>query len=89
MMQLAFAERFLEDMRAVALASKQEEILDAISLLPTVPEMGSRRIPTSIREEFGYDVRKLVVSPFLVIYELMEEEGLIFVHGLVHERRAR
>ncbi len=89
MMELAFSNRFFDDMEAVELESKQDEIMDAIELLPTVPEMGSRRIPASIEQEFGSSVRKLVVRPFLVIYEIMEDEGLLFVHGLVHQRQAR
>ena len=89
MMQLAFASRFFDDMDSVRLESKQDEIMDAVALLPTIPEMGSRRVPDSILDEFGDNVRKLVVSPFLVVYEIMEQESFIFVHGLIHERQAR
>ena len=89
MTPLAFSDRFFDDMEDVELESKQDEIMDAIDLLSTVPEMGSRRLPISIEREFGEGVRKLVVRPFLVVYELMEEEGLVFVHGLVHQRRAQ
>lgn len=89
MMELAFSSRFFDDLETVELESKQDEIVDAIGLLPTVPEMGSRRIPTSIEQEFGPSVRKLVVKPFLVVYEIMEDEGLLYIHGLVHQRRAR
>ena len=89
MTQLAFAERFFDDMEPVELESKQDEIMHVIGLLPTVPEMGSRRVPASIVEEFGEGIRKLVVRPFLVVYEVIEDEDLIFVHGLIHERQAR
>ena len=89
MMELAFSESFFDDMEAVELESKQGEILDAIGLLPTVPEMGSRRVPESIEREFGASVRKLVVSPFLVVYEVMEDGAVLYVHGLVHQRQAK
>ena len=89
MMELVFSDRFFDDLEAVELESKQDEILDAIELLPTVPEMGSRRIPASIEQEFGSSVRKLIARPFLVVYEIMEDEGLLLVHGLVHHRQVR
>ena len=89
MTELAFSERFFDDMEGVELESKQDEIMDAIGLLPTVPEMGSRRVPESIEREFGTSVRKLVVSPFLVVYEIMEDGALLYVHALVHQRQAK
>lgn len=95
-MRVAYTERFLGDLRRVELASKQDEILDAIELLPFVPEMGSTRLPESIVDEYGPQVRKLVVKPLIVLYELREyagggladDDGLIVVNGLVHSRRA-
>lgn len=89
MMELAFSGRFFDDMEAVELESKQDEIMDAIGLLPSVPKMGSRRVPTSIAQEFGPGIRKLVVKPFLVVYEVIEDDGLLYVHGLVHQRQAK
>lgn len=87
MKEVSFADRFFDDMETVELESKQDEIMDAIEALPFVPEMGSRRLPESIAEEFGPHVRKLVVKPFLVVYE--DGEDGIRVHGLVHQRQAR
>ena len=40
-------------------------------------------------QEFGTCVRKLVVKPFLVVYEVMEECDLVHVHGIVYQRQAR
>lgn len=88
MMQILFAERFFEDMDLVELPSKQDEILNTISLLSSVPEMGSRRVPASIIDEFGPQVRKLVVKPFLVVYEIDSENQALRIHGLVHQRQA-
>lgn len=89
MMGFAFSSRFFDDLETVELELKQDEIVDAIGLLPTVPEMGSRRIPASIGQELSPNIRKLAAKPFLVVYETMEDEGLLYVHGLVHQRRAR
>ena len=63
--------------------------MDAIEPLPLVPEMGSRRIPSSIEQEFDPCVCKRAVKPFLVVYEVMEDEGLLYVHGLARQWQAR
>lgn len=87
MKEISFAARFFDDLETVELESKQDEIMGAIEKLPFVPEMGSRRVSDSILEEFGPRVRKLVVKPFLVVYE--DGEDGIRVHGIVHQRQAR
>lgn len=74
-MRIAYTARFIADIQRVERSSKRDEILDAIELLPFVPEMGSTRLPESIVEEFGPQVRKLVVKPFIVLYELREDAG--------------
>ena len=88
MTRLLFDLVFFDDLQIVEQASKQDEILDTIELLLTIPEMGSRRLPASIVEEFGPEVRKLVVRPFIVVYELMEDGAVIYIHGLLHGRQA-
>lgn len=88
MTRILYTERFLQDMEQVDLPSKQSEIYDAIDMLPTLPVLGSRRLPRSIMVEFGDTVRKLVVAPFLVIYEYQEDEDAILIYGLVHQRGA-
>lgn len=86
---VAFAERFFDDILKIESPKKQDEVMDSIALLATVPEMGSRRLPKSIVGEFGDSVRKLVVSPFLVVYEVDPDALQIRVLRLVHQRLAR
>lgn len=88
MSALVFDPAFFDGLEQVELASKQDEILDTVEMLLTVPEMGSKRLPTSIIQDFGPNVRKLVVKPFLVVYELMEDGNLIYIHGLMHSKQA-
>ena len=85
---IIFDSNFFDDLEMVDLASKQDEIIDTIELLLTIPELGSTRLPASIVEEFGPNVRKLVVGPFLVVYELMEDGEVIYIHGLIHSKQA-
>lgn len=75
-------------MDAVDLPSKIDDIYTAIDMLPVLPTLGSRNLPPSLIEEFGTTVRKLAVPPFLVIYEILEEEDIILVQGLIHQRAA-
>ena len=89
MASLIFAEAFLDDMAGVAVASKRAKIMQSISLLEHVPEIGSGIVPASIREAYGPSVRKLVVNPFDVIYEYHPEHDAVHILGLIHQRRAR
>ncbi|MEG1561007.1 MAG: type II toxin-antitoxin system RelE/ParE family toxin [Raoultibacter sp.] len=64
------------------------EIKTKVLYLETIPTMGSSDVPQSITEVFGTTVRKLPNPPFLVLYEYCEEDQLITVDALIHERQA-
>ena len=49
--------------------------------------MGSTNLPRSIAEKYGPDVRKFVVSPFLVLYKLLDGDRVL-VFGVMHNRAA-
>ena len=55
--------------------------------MAVIPEMGSTNLPQSISEKYGPDVRKLVVSPFLVLYKLLDSDRVL-VLGVMHNRAA-
>ena len=86
--KLVYSDAFIEDMTAVKLASKRAEIFDKADLLSDFPDLGSANVPESIRANFGSSVRKLVVSPFDVIYEHDPEASSVNILGLVHQRAA-
>ncbi len=86
MTSLDFSEGFVDDLLKVERESKREEILAAIELLEHTPEIGSKLLPESITVRFGADVRKLIVSPFDVIYQYFPNDDTVFVHGLLHQR---
>ena len=88
MARLVYADAFIEDMTAVELSSKRDEIFDKIDLLSDFPDLGSANIPTSIRLRFGNSVRKLVISPFDVVYEYDQASDSVNILGLVHQRAA-
>lgn len=86
MADLVFTEGFINDMTKVELSTKRVEIMRTIDLLSSFPDMGSRNLPASIRERFGANIRKLVVRPFLVIYEHNQETDAVHIYGLDHHR---
>ena len=88
MARLVYADAFIEDMTAVELSSKRDEIFDKIDLLSDFPDLGSANIPTSIRLRFGSSVRKLVVSPFDVVYEYDQASDSVNILGLIHQHAA-
>ncbi|WP_143412136.1 hypothetical protein [Arabiibacter massiliensis] len=67
-------------------ASKRREVIEAARLIADMPVLGSTNLPASIVEKYGEGVRKAVVSPFLLIYELKGDEARMI--GLMHEREA-
>lgn len=88
MAELIFAESFIKDMTQVVLESRRNEIARTISLLEYAPEIGSGIIPASIRETYGDSVRKLVITPFDVVYEYDKSCDEVHVLGLLHQRAA-
>ncbi len=89
MAKLVFSEAFIEDMLAVELANKRDEILEKVDLLSSFPELGSGNVPASIRAKYGDSIHKLVVSPFDVIYDHDLDSDTVNVLGLIHQRTAR
>ncbi len=88
MPSLIYTEGFADDMAQVELASKRQEIFRHTDLLSEFPELGSRNLPRSIVQTYGDSVRKLAVKPFLIIYEYREDEDIVYILGLDHQRAA-
>lgn len=88
MAKLVYADAFLNDLVAVEQASKRDEIFDKVDLLADFPDLGSANLPVSILSRYGTTVRKLVVSPFDVVYEYDPASDEVHVLGLIHQRSA-
>ena len=87
MAEVLYADSFFDEMVQVETERVRDNILDATELLAAIPEMGSTNLPRSIVEKYGPDVRKLVVSPFLVLYKLLGNDRVL-VLGVMHNRAA-
>ena len=87
MAEVLYAASFFDEMAQVETQRVRDNILDATELLALIPEMGSTNLPRSIVEKYGSDVRKLVVSPFLVLYKLLDGNRVL-VLGVMYGRAA-
>lgn len=85
---MVFAERFLEDASHVWSERLRLSLTNVLLSIEAFPEIGSKNLPLSIKEEFGGDVRKVAVSPFDLIYEFKKDENAVFVYALVPMRSA-
>ncbi len=79
----------MDDAAMIERESKLDEILDRIALLEATPELGSSLLPASIRKRYGSQVRKLVVTPFDIIYDYLPQENAVVILTLIHQRGIR
>lgn len=89
MAEVVFTEGFMADASIVEHEEKLDEVLGAIALLESFPEMGSAILPSSIRRRYGPQVRKLAVRPFDIIYDYLPKEDTVVILSLVHQRGVR
>ena len=88
-MRLRITEGFTDDVIGKVTSERVVfRIYEAIGRLETIPELGSSRLPESVARQFGDQARKLVVPPFIVIYEVNEKEDTLDVLALLHQRQA-
>lgn len=85
--ELRIADEFVYDIAGITSQRLLAEIHDAVSLLADNPKMGSPNIRNSLRVAFGGGIRKLVVSPFVIIYRY--QDGIVDVLACVYGPRVR
>lgn len=88
MAKLIILPSFFEDTDYVHSMDKLDEILDAVASLESFPNRGSNLLSDSIISQYGNGVKKLIVNPFDVIYEYLENEDTVLVHALLHQKAA-
>ena len=89
MPRLEYSERFAEDVARVTSAKVEARIYAALDNIEAFGDFGSKVVPDSIREDFGEGVRKVVVSPFDLIYTYYPSDDLARIEALVRQRAAR
>ena len=88
MARVHVARSFQQDLSIVESDRVFNDILNTVDLLEVIPTMGSRDVPESIRKTFSGQVRKIPVNPFDIVTIYHEEEDLVEVAALVHQRAA-
>lgn len=88
MARITYSEQFIEDAQGIRLAKKRAQVRRSIEQLSDFPEIGSPTLSDYIVKEYGPQVRKLVVSPFVAIYEYDGDADTVNVLALVHQRAA-
>ena len=86
---LEFSDRFADDLSRVTSRKVEANIYAVLDNVEAFGECGSRLILDSIRYAFGEGVRKVVVSPFDLIYTYYPEKDLDAIEALIGRRMAR
>jgi hypothetical protein len=85
---LRITDGFKEDLLMVESDRVLEEILHVVEMLQTVPTLGSRDLPASIRHSLGNCARKIPVGAFDLVTIYDESAEIVTVAGLIHQRAA-
>ena len=86
MTRLIFSDTFVDALADVQSERVYQRIITLVSYLEHMPEMGSPDVPEAARRRFGEGARKLVASPFDVLYLYDADRDEVHVDGLVHQR---
>ena len=86
MARLLFSDSFVNDLAQVQSQRVYRRIISLVSYLESMLEMGSPDIPTAARKRYGNGARKLVASPFDLLYVYDAEHDEVHIDGLVHQR---
>lgn len=88
MANVRITEGFEEDLGMVLSDRVLNDILNTVTMLQTIPTMGSLDVPAAIALEFGEGVHKIPVNPFDIVTTYDELTDTVTVHGLIHQRAA-
>lgn len=89
MAKVVYANQYLD---AVAAIYSERVLLKILSLMRTLeeaPEIGSKNVPASIKEEFGNTVYKIPVASFDIVYQYHRQQDTVHVLALVPQRMAK
>lgn len=85
--ELRIADEFVYDLTTITSQRLLKEIREAVSLLADHPEMESPDVRPSLTRAFGSGIRKLTVSPFVIVYRYHDD--IVDVLSCVYGPRVR
>ncbi len=80
---------FSEELMSITSLKVERDLRRSVEALQSFPELGSTKMPRSIKRLYGSNVRKISVEPFLLIYHYSKREDVITLYGLVNTRAVR
>ena len=80
---------FSEELMSITSLKVERDLRRSVEALQSFPELGSSKMPESIKRLYGNNVRKISVAPFLLIYDYSKKEDAITLYGLIHTRTVR
>lgn len=86
MSRVIFADAFVDALADVQSERVAQRLIRLVSYLEDMPEMGSADLPESVRHRYGVRARKIVATPFDILYTYDAEVDEVHVDGLVHQR---
>lgn len=86
MSRVIFADAFVDALADVQSERVAQRIIRLVSYLEDMLEMGSADLPESVKRRYGVRARKLVATPFDILYTYDAELDEVHVDGLVHQR---
>lgn len=89
MIEVERTDRFNQSVAEKVFSIKVLDHIESLVLnLESIPALGSNVLPDSIVDSFGDNVRKIMCPPFLIVYELFDNDQLVVIYDLIHERQA-
>ena len=76
MPKMIYSDRFIDDASLIWSDKVMSELFTILKNIEAFPEIGSS------------NVRRVVVGPFDLVYEFAEESDTVYIHALVHQRKA-
>lgn len=89
MHRIIYADQFIDDVAQVYSEAILAEIDTWLELLETLPEIGSPNVRKSLKHRFGKNLRKIAVSPFVIIYRYDEKAALLEVLAMPYAATVR
>ena len=84
MAKLALSDTFVSQRNDISVERTRAKIDKALRMLAGMPELGSRQVPLSAKARFGAGIRKLSISPYLIVYRYDRPSDVVFVYCLLY-----
>lgn len=89
MAELEFAESYFDTVEQITSKRLRQRLLKLLEIMQDAPTFGSRKVRDSLKERFGGNCMTADLSPFLLVFEYFEDDDIVRVYGIVHQRSVK